>query len=310
MRSTDSVVSVGLPVRNGADRIEAAVKSVLSQDHDNLELVICDNASTDDTEEVCRALAAQDSRIVYQRHVENIGILNNFQSTLRVATGNFFRWMGDDDWLARECISKCLDVFAADEDLIMVTNQFEYIDPDGRAQTETYIGSEFRSQRPTARLSEMLRLLNESHLLIDPEYGLFRREPLLRIDRRNILNDDQIFATRAAIAGRWGHVPEVLARRSFRFERPPILARKLGVPMWQARFMNTIQCVEMLRWLGKSDLDARELRRARIAVGRFYLRRQQIVISRRARKLLHLGRTASIPLLTPFPDLVGSVTIT
>ena len=309
MRCTDSLVSVGLPVRNGADRVAAAVKSVLTQDHEHLELVICDNASTDDTEEVCRALAAQDRRIVYRRHDENIGILNNFQSTLRFATGDFFRWMGDDDWLASECISRCLDVFAADEDLFMVTNQFEYVGPDGCAQTETYTGSGFRSPRPTARLDEILRLLNESHLLIDPEYGLFRREPLLRIDRRNILNDDQIFATKAALAGRWGHVPEVLARRSFKFERPPILARKLGVPMWQARFVNTLQCVEMLRWLGQSDLDAHERRCARIAVGRFYLKRQQIVISRRTRKLLHLAQAASVPLLVPSPDWASSVTI-
>lgn len=286
MRSVDSLVSVGLPVRNGAERIAAAVESVLGQDHERLELVICDNASTDATEDVCRELAAKDSRIVYRRHPVNIGIMANFQSALHISTGCFFRWIGDDDHLARNCLSRCLDEFSTDQNLMMVTHQFEYVGPDGVPQTETYSGTDLRSDSPTVRLGEMLRLLNESHLLLDPEYGLFRREALQRITRRNMLNDDQIFATKAAVAGPWGHVPEVLGRRSFKFERPPVLARKLDVPMWQARFVNTLQCMELLRWLGKSDLDDRERRYARLAIAQFYLRRQRIVVGRRSRKLV------------------------
>jgi cellulose synthase/poly-beta-1,6-N-acetylglucosamine synthase-like glycosyltransferase len=64
MRYANALVSVGLPVRNWAARIEAVVKSVLAEDRENLELVICDNASTDETEELCRDLAVQESRIV------------------------------------------------------------------------------------------------------------------------------------------------------------------------------------------------------------------------------------------------------
>jgi glycosyltransferase involved in cell wall biosynthesis len=52
MRDANTLVSVGLPVRNGGARIDAVVKSVLTKDHENLELVICDNSSTDDAEEL------------------------------------------------------------------------------------------------------------------------------------------------------------------------------------------------------------------------------------------------------------------
>ena len=88
---SDALVSIGLPVRNGADRLEEVVWSVLAQEHDHLELVICDNASTDDTEEVSRALAKADSRIVYHRHPENVGLLNNFVSAIRLAKGGASR---------------------------------------------------------------------------------------------------------------------------------------------------------------------------------------------------------------------------
>ena len=74
MRRSDALVSVGLPVRNGADRIGEVVRSVLAQDHPHIELVICDNASTDHTEDVCRDLVRADSRVVYHRHQDNIGL--------------------------------------------------------------------------------------------------------------------------------------------------------------------------------------------------------------------------------------------
>jgi glycosyltransferase involved in cell wall biosynthesis len=292
MRDTNALVSVGLPVRNGAERIEGAVKSVLAQDHENLELVICDNASTDDTEELCRALAAQDTRIVYHRHPVNVGLHNNFLNTLELATGRYFRWLGDDDWLAPHCISRGLEPFAADDGLILVTNQFEYTDPEGRTETEAYNGTGLGSDCPITRFTEYLRLLNESRLQIDPEYGLYLREPLTRIERRNMLSEDQVFATKVALAGRWAHVPEILGRRNWRGDTHADLVRKLGLPSWQVHFATALQCVEMLRWLDKCDLDERQRRRARVAIARFYVRRQQGTVSRRSRKLAHVARAA------------------
>jgi glycosyltransferase involved in cell wall biosynthesis len=295
MRYASTLVSVGLPVRNGADRIEPVVKSVLSQDHENLELVICDNASTDGTEELCRGLAAHDSRVVYHRNPVNVGLLNNFIGAMRLASGEFFRWVGDDDWLDPRCVSRCLEAFATDDRLILVTNQMEYIGPDGRTETAAYDGPELGSDDPVTRFTEMLRLLHESHLLIDPLYGLFRRETVVRIERRNMLNEDQVFATRLALAGPWGHVPEVLARRNWKCEPLSILARQLDVPLWQAHFANTLQCREMLRWLDECDLDQQQRGRARLAVARMYTRRQQIVVVRRGRKLVRIAREFAIP---------------
>jgi glycosyltransferase involved in cell wall biosynthesis len=295
MRRASTLVSVGLPVRNGADRIEAVVKSVLSQDHENLELVICDNASTDDTEDVCRGLAADDNRIVYHRNPVNIGIVNNFVSAMRLATGTFFRWVGDDDWLAPKCLSRCLDAFEADDRLILVTTQLEYTDPDGIAKTAAYDGTTLGSDDPVARFTEMLRLLTESYMLMDPLYGLFRRESAVRIERRNMLREDEVFATKLALAGPWGHLPEVLGRRNWKYEPLSISARRHGLPGWQVHFANTLQCREILRWLEKCDLDRHQLREAQIAVARMFMRRQRIVMTRRGRKLVRMARELAGP---------------
>ena len=289
MKPSDALVSVGLPVRNGADRIADVVRSVLAQDHDHMELVICDNASTDNTEDVCRDLVRADSRIVYHRQQINIGLLNNFISTIQIAKGTYFRWIGDDDWLAPDFVSRSLECFAEDERRLMVTTQIAYTSAGVTRSDNSYDGARMASQDPVERLTEMMRLLNESYLLIDPLYALVRREPVAAIPRRNMLREDEVFAAKLALAGPWGHVPLILAGRGTKVEPLPQLARRLGAPRWQAHVATTLQCRETLRWIGQSGLREDQKRQARAAVRRMYLRRQGKICVRRGRKL---GRMA------------------
>ncbi len=285
----DTLVSIGLPVRNAGDRLVHVVESVLAQDHPRLELVISDNASTDDTEDVCRALASRDERISYHRQPENIGLFNNFVRTIGLAQGTYFRWIGDDDRLAPTFVSRCLREFDEDPRLLLVTTQLEYCGPDGDRQTARYDGTALRSPDPVVRLTELLRLLNDSHLLIDPLYAMVRRAPVAAIPRRNMLHEDETFAVKLALAGPWGHVPEVLAERGWKHDRIRHIAARLGVPRWQSHFANTLQCREILRWLPQAGLDRTQRSAAAAAVYRMYARRQVRTVQHRSRKLLRMA---------------------
>ncbi|MGR6912912.1 glycosyltransferase family 2 protein [[Actinomadura] parvosata] len=288
MRDSE-LVSIALPVRNGAGRLEAVVGSVLAQDHPHIELVISDNASTDGTEELCRDLAADDPRIVYHRHPENVGLLRNFMHAARVSKGAYVRWIGDDDRLEPTCVSAALAAFAADERLILVTNQVSYSGPDGEV-TVPYTGTKLGSDDPVERFAEMLRLLNESPYLMDPLYGLLRREAATGIPRRNMLREDEVFAAKLALAGPWAHIPEVLSHRNWRLERIGRIARRLDVPPWQSHLANTLQCRELLRWVHDADLTDEQRRRARGEVLRMYARRQRRTLAHRTHKLLTMAR--------------------
>ncbi|MEV0623169.1 glycosyltransferase family 2 protein [Nonomuraea sp. NPDC050404] len=288
--SDPELVSIALPVRNGAGRLEPVVRSVLAQDHEHLELVISDNASTDATEELCRDLAAGDRRIVYHRHPRNVGLLNNFMHAARISHGAFVRWIGDDDRLEPACLSRALAAFAADERLILVTTQVAYTGPDGVTRTAAYDGTGLGSDQAMVRFREWLRLLNESPLLMDPLYGLLRRAPATEIPRRNMLREDETFAAKLALAGPWGHVPEVLAHRNTRVERIANVARRLDVPTWQSHLSNTLQLRELLRWVGDAELAPVQRRRARAALVRMYARRQRRTVAHRGRKLWSMLR--------------------
>ena len=286
MVNSGTLVSIGLPVRNAGERVVEVAKSVLAQDHDRIQLVISDNASTDDTEDVCRELARSDGRIAYHRQATNIGLLNNFRYVIGAAEGRYFRWIGDDDRLEPGFVSRCLQVFAEDPRLILVTTAISYTGPDGGAQAVEYHGTALASDDPVERFVEMLRLLNASHLMIDPLYGMMLREAVAPIPRRNMLHEDEVFATKLALAGPWGHVPEVLAHRVWKDDQVGALGRRLGVPMWQWRIRNTLQTRETLRWLRHVQLTDEQRRRARAAVYGMYLTRQWKVLQRRGRKLV------------------------
>ena len=290
MSNPGTLVSIGLPVRNAGSRVAGVVRSVLAQDHADVELVISDNGSTDNTEEVCRELAEADNRIVYHRQPENIGLLNNFVFAMQEAKGAYFRWIGDDDRLEPDYVSRCLNVFSANPRLILVTTGISYTELGGAATSRRYTGTALASDDPAVRFGEMMRLLNASHLLIDPLYGMMLRDTVAAIPRRNMLHEDEIFAGKMALAGPWGHIPDVLAHRHWGDNRVSSLGRLLDVPMWQWRVRNALQTREMLRWIDQAELTDDQRRRAQSEVYRFYRARQWRLISLRGHKLARMAR--------------------
>jgi GT2 family glycosyltransferase len=286
VRSGDALVSIGLPVRNGERYVDEAVRSALAQGHGRLELVISDNASEDNTEEICRQFARVDARVRYYRQPQNVGLVTNFNNVLHLASGTYFKWMGDDDWLAPTYVARSMEILDADASLILVTTQQAHVDSDGAMESASYDGTLMRSGGPVDRLAEILRLVNESHLLLDPLYGMMRRARVLRVPRPIMVFEDQVFAARLALAGPFGHLPEVLSyRRSKPSGRMPAIARRLGVPPWQAKVATALQCRELLRAVREAELRPDERRRANAGIAKMFMRRQRVTAVHRSRKL-------------------------
>jgi Glycosyl transferase family 2 len=284
--AAEPLVSIGLPIRNGERYLDEAVRSVLDQEYGRIELVISDNASDDGTEEICRHFARSDSRVRYHRRSQNVGLVPNFNAVLQLAQGTYLKWMGDDDWLTPSYVTRCVEVLGDDPALILVTTRQAHVDADGAVESASYDGARMRSASPVERFTEMLRLLNESHLLLDPLYGMTRRARVARLPRPVMLFEDQIFAARLALAGPFGHLDQALSyRRSKPFPRAAATARRLGVPVWQAKLATTLECRELLAAVREAELGPGERRQASAAVARMFLRRQRLTATHRSRKL-------------------------
>src|SRR2546421_5586268 len=72
-------LSIGMPVYNGAQFISQSLDSLLKQTFSDFEIIICDNASEDATQAICREYARRDSRIRYYRNPANLGAGWNYR---------------------------------------------------------------------------------------------------------------------------------------------------------------------------------------------------------------------------------------
>jgi glycosyltransferase involved in cell wall biosynthesis len=171
-----AAVSVGLPVYNGERYLEVAIRSVLAQSWTELELVICDNGSTDRTEAICRRFVAQDPRVRYHRNARNIGAAGNFCLTFELASGAYFRWLSVDDYIGPTWIEKCLALLEAHEDAVLACTKTVFVDEHG-AELRPYDEVQALEQ---PRACDRFRAVLDQDSWCNAVYGLTRRETLAR----------------------------------------------------------------------------------------------------------------------------------
>lgn len=222
------MVSFAIPVRNGERFLGRALESILAQDFDDFEVIVCDNASTDGTGELVRGFVQRDPRVRYTRNEENIGQIENFNRVYELSRGEFFRWMGADDWLEPDFTSKCVAALKARQDAIGVTTQWRYVDDQNHVDILDVSGP--RVDAPTA--SQRLHLVfsifhSRQQILFDPIYSLIRRDALERTEMLSISRwTDRLLAVELCIQGSFCHLDEVLsARRNSRDPRSVRLPR-------------------------------------------------------------------------------------
>jgi len=113
------LVSIGVPVYNGAAGIARALEGLLRQDYANLEIVISDNASTDATPEICRDFEARDPRVKYTRSDQNRGSSWNFNRVFELSSGKYFMWAAHDDVREPSFVGACVARLEEEPDAVL-----------------------------------------------------------------------------------------------------------------------------------------------------------------------------------------------
>jgi glycosyltransferase involved in cell wall biosynthesis len=200
-------VSVGLPVYNGERYLEESILAVLGQTLTDLELVICDNASTDGTEAICRRYAALDGRIRYQRNVENIGGQRNHLRVFELSRGHYFRWAAHDDLIASEFLERCVGVLDSDDRYVLAFSRFDVINEVGGFVELGAPPPAFVNSLPHERLRAFWRSPRVHQVI----YGVIRRDSL---ERTGLMGDwyasDRSLLIELALLGGFARIEEVL----------------------------------------------------------------------------------------------------
>src|SRR5882724_4473473 len=168
-------VSVGLPVYNGERYLANALTGLLEQSFEDFELILCDNASTDLTQDICRQFAAKDRRIRYFRNERNIGLAANHNRTFELSSGEYFKWAAHDDDSPRPMLERFVEVMEqGPPDVSLVYSHCQYIDEFGNLMGVESDGVACDHPLPHKRLA---RLLWSIHMYNTP-FGLMRSSML------------------------------------------------------------------------------------------------------------------------------------
>lgn len=205
--SAAPLVSVGVPVYNAADSIEAVLEGLLSQTYENLEIIVSDNASTDDTAKKVRALAQRDNRVRLEQAEKNQGPIWNFNRTAALATGKYFLWAAADDRRDQRYVEACVKALETEADAVLCHTYTRAC--IGDFAHDIYIQRLDRVadiDSPVRRFMRMRRYFPAVAL-----YGTYRVEAMRRVPSwGNHLGSDVLFAFELCLRGKIIQVPETL----------------------------------------------------------------------------------------------------
>ena len=205
------MVSICVPTFNRARELEWGLADIRRQTYAPLEIMISDNASTDDTEAVCRRAAAEDPRIRYVRQSCNLGLYGNHNFCLQASRGALVGFFHDHDERDPEMLRLFVDFLQAHPEVGVVSSDWELIDEEGRS-----LGARDHQVKPvTPGLAYIERTLKSGRSSIGVPGALIRREALgdIRFDEQGPLGFGD-FVVWCRIAERWqvGHIPRRLWR--------------------------------------------------------------------------------------------------
>lgn len=140
-QTNDIFISVIMPAYNAENYIQYSIESVLCQSHDNLELIIIDDGSSDSTAEIIAEFAAKDSRLRYVKNEINLGVSETRNKGISLAISEWIAFIDSDDIWKFNKLEKQLNLVKTIGAEFVYTG-VSYIDETGGAYRNTFKVSE------------------------------------------------------------------------------------------------------------------------------------------------------------------------
>ena len=237
----DKLVSIGIPTYNSENRLGALLENFQKQTYRNLELIVSDDASKDNTFAVCASYAAHDLRIRCMRQEKNLGQLGNFPFVLREAKGEYFMWASDDDHWSDHFVEKLVSVLDAHPECGVAMSSYARVFEDRPQKVFLMEGPYDLNEKSSFYLFRRMVLDAPIHTI---SYGIFRRDFLTRLMKRprpECMRWERVLMAEITLATEVRTIPEVLF---FKHENPipmgtryqDALSRAYGKPFALSRY--------------------------------------------------------------------------
>ncbi len=207
MTPKNPLLSIGLFVYNGERFIRKALDSLLSQTFTDFELIISDNASTDQTADICQEYAARDERIRFYRSDTNRGAGWNVRRVYFLATGKYFKWAACDDICKPEFLERCIEALESDPSIVVAHSKTTVIDENGKFLEDYHWPLTTDSPDPLVRWRDLL--LND-HMCYQI-FGVMRMDALKQLPPQgSYVNSDGVLLAQMGLLGKFYEVPDYL----------------------------------------------------------------------------------------------------
>jgi len=254
------LITVGVPVYNGARYLARTLDSLLNQTVDDFVVYVGDNASTDGTAAIIEEYAARDTRVHHVRHPRNLGAAANYCRLFEMANTEFFRWSNADDCSEPRFLEACLETLRRNSDAVLVYPRIMLIDGDDQPLGEYEEGLHLPHAHPSDRFFTLLQNIGFCNAL----YGLARTDAVRRTRLLgSYRGSDIVFQAELSLYGRILELPQTLFLRRMHSDSYTSMT-----PEQQRQFNNPgrRQRVELNRWRHLSE-HYRSVVRAPLPVG-------------------------------------------
>ncbi len=130
--SNKPLVSVCIPAYNNADYILETINCILSQSYKNIELIVVDDASSDNTVDVVKTV--NDKRLKVYSNDTNLGMAGNWNKCLSLCSGKYIKLVCADDLIHRRLIEKEVLIMEKYDNVNLVSSDTEFIDVHGQSK--------------------------------------------------------------------------------------------------------------------------------------------------------------------------------
>jgi glycosyltransferase involved in cell wall biosynthesis len=125
-------VSLLIPCYNVEKFLDDAIYTIINQSYKNLEIVLINDGSTDNTYEKLKKLAREDSRIILVNNEENIGLIKSLNKGINYCSGNYIERFDADDLIGLDRIAKQIEIIIKNPTIDLITSYANYITPNGK----------------------------------------------------------------------------------------------------------------------------------------------------------------------------------
>ena len=173
------LVSVGIPIYNGEKSIKKCLTSIFNQTYKNLEILIIDDSSTDNSFEILKKLTKKRKNIKLFKNKKNMGISYSYSRLAQIAKGKFFAWNPQDDTRSLNYFNSCVKKFLKDKKIVLCHGTVKAF-----VKNKIYCENTINSYSNISNDFERLRIFHKN--FCDTSiYGLIHRKKLLKTNLFN-----------------------------------------------------------------------------------------------------------------------------